>query len=87
MNIGENIKRIRRSKGITQTTLADETKIPYRTLQDYENNKIKEPAISKLFVIANKLEVSLEELTGEMETLKKELKLKDSIASKKNYNK
>ena len=84
MDIGANIKRIRKSKGITQKTLSKNTEIPYRTLQDYENNKIKEPAVSKLAIIANKLNVTLGELTGEAEILKNELILRDSIAYEKN---
>ncbi|MDO9490792.1 helix-turn-helix domain-containing protein [Acetobacterium sp.] len=84
MDIGSNIKKIRKSKGITQTALAKNTGIPYRTLQDYENNKIKEPAVSKLTVIATKLGVTLGELTGETEVLKNELRLKDIIATERN---
>lgn len=65
MEIGTNIRTIRKNKGITIKKLADITGIPYRTLQDYESGKIKEPSHSKLAIIAKKLEVPLSEITGE----------------------
>lgn len=86
MDVGSNIKKIRKNKGITQAALSEKTGIPYRTLQDYENNKIKEPAMSKLALISEKLGVTLGELTGETEVLKKELRLKDLIASEKSLS-
>lgn len=76
MDIGANIKTIRKSKGITQKELATSTGIPYRTLQDYENNKIKEPALSKLNIIATKLGVTLSELMGDKKILLDESDLK-----------
>lgn len=83
MDVGSNIKKIRKSKGITQVVLSEKTGIPYRTIQDYENNKIKEPSMSKLALISEQLGVTLGELTGETEVLKKELRLKDLITSEK----
>jgi len=61
MNIGSNIKAIRKRKGITQKALAEKTGLAVRTIQDFEYNKIN-PKLETLLKIADALQVQPDEL-------------------------
>ncbi|MBQ7992369.1 MAG: helix-turn-helix transcriptional regulator [Solobacterium sp.] len=61
MNIGSNIKAIRKKKGITQKALAERTGLAVRTIQDFEYNKIK-PKLETLLKIADALQVQPDEI-------------------------
>lgn len=62
MNIGYNIKKIRKDKGILQKTLAEMLgNMPISTLANYENNH-REPNIEMLNKIANALGVTVSDL-------------------------
>jgi predicted phage transcriptional regulator len=61
MNIGENIKTIRTSKGLTQRDLATKLNITQQSIAQYENGK-RIPKLSTVRKIANALNVSLNEI-------------------------
>ena len=62
-SIGDNIRRIRKAKGISQQELAAITGINAKSLSFYENGKRNIPGVY-LILIANALEVSIDELCG-----------------------
>lgn len=59
--IGEKIKRLRQSKGMTQQTLADECDIEKPNLSRIENGNTN-PTIKSLWKISNALGVKLKDL-------------------------
>lgn len=63
MNIGDNIKKIRKEKKITQSQLASSLKISQSYLSDLENNR-KNLGIKTIEKIAKKLNVSVAYLTS-----------------------
>ncbi len=66
MALGENIKRLRKDKGLTQLKLASEAGISRSYLADVENNRYN-PSLDTLHSIANSLSVPVSELLGEEE--------------------
>lgn len=63
MAIGENIKRIRKEKGLTQKALGERCNISEGNIRKYESNRQK-PKIETIQRIANALGVSEYELQG-----------------------
>ena len=63
MKIGENIKRIRTNKRLTQGEFAKEVGISRSYLGDLENNR-KSPTVETLEKISSKMETSAEYLIG-----------------------
>lgn len=63
MEIGENIKKFRNIKGLTQKQLAKELKVTPITIQNYENNRRK-PDFVVLNDIAGILDCKLYDLLG-----------------------
>jgi len=63
IQIGNQIRKIRTQKGITQKELAKLADIPYSTYSNYENNN-REPNLDQLEKIANALDVSVADLMG-----------------------
>ncbi|HJB00416.1 MAG TPA: helix-turn-helix domain-containing protein [Candidatus Mediterraneibacter merdavium] len=61
--LGENIKRLRRQRGIKQAVLASALNIGRQTISAYERG-ITLPDIFVLIQIADYFEVTLDELTG-----------------------
>lgn len=61
MNIGENLKIIRKVKGLTQDKLSELTKISITSIQRYESGK-RQPTVESVNKIAAALEVSVFEL-------------------------
>jgi len=70
MNIGTNIRKLRKSNGWTQVELAQKLKLTQQAITAYELGK-KKPPIEKLPDIAGLFNVSIEDLIG-----KKTLKIK-----------
>jgi len=68
--IGRNIKRYRKILGITQEEISKEAGISRQTLSKIENNKT-EPNSNTLMEIAKVLDIKLEELFRERESLEK----------------
>ena len=66
MNLGENLKRIRNSQGITQKKLADMLGISVISIQNYENNR-REPRLKDLKRIAKVLNTTVSNIVSEEE--------------------
>jgi len=62
--LAENIKRIRKRKGLTQEKLARLADISNNTLVKIEMGMAKEPTITTMTKIADALGVSIDELVG-----------------------
>ena len=65
MLIGENITKIRESKGLTRTDLAKKSGVVYRTLENIERGKTPNPTIMVVNKIARALGVSIDMLLWE----------------------
>ncbi|MDY4822384.1 MAG: helix-turn-helix transcriptional regulator [Candidatus Onthovivens sp.] len=78
MNIGENIKKYRKEKKITQKLLAHLINKNIRTVQKYENGEI-EPPLEVLINISEVLKVTVNELTGEKQLTSSQQFLNDAI--------
>ena len=75
MNIGENIKRLRTDKNITQEKLANYLQITYQTISKWERNE-GYPDITMLIPLANYFEVTVDELIG-ADAAKNEIKIQE----------
>lgn len=60
--IGDNIKRLRKKKGLSQDNLARKADIPYTTLTKIESNVVKRPSVQNVHKIAKALGVEIEVL-------------------------
>jgi len=60
--IGDNIKKLRKRKGLSQDNLARKADIPYTTLTKIESNVVKRPSVQNVYKIAKALEVRIEDL-------------------------
>ena len=61
MNIGENIKNIRKEKGLTQAELGEKLSVSQQMIGQYENGK-NSPQMDTLKKIATALEVNIVDL-------------------------
>lgn len=75
--IGENIKRLRRKKGITQETLADRMHVSTAAVSKWERNETF-PDIAMVIPLASYFGVSTDELLG-LDAAKNEEKIKQYI--------
>ena len=64
MTVGKKIQEARKKAGYTQRELADMCKLATGTIQQYELDK-REPNFERLFLIAEKLQVSVTDLIDE----------------------
>lgn len=62
--LGENLERIRKSKGYSRKTLADVVGVNAISFSAYERG-LREPSLDKIFTLANFLGVAVNELTGD----------------------
>lgn len=62
MNVGENIRKIRKEKKITQKQLSELINKNVRTIQKYENGEIEKIPFSTLMAIGRALDVSYTDL-------------------------
>ena len=62
--LSENIKRLRKKKGLTQEKLARMADIANNTLVKIEMGMAKEPTITTMRKIADALDVSIDEIVG-----------------------
>ena len=60
--IGNKIKEIRESKGISQYRLEQLTGINRSTIKRYEENSIKKISLENLIKICNALEIDIKEI-------------------------
>jgi len=63
--IGNNIRKFRKKKGLSQDNLARLANIPYTTLTKIESNVVKQPSVQNVAKIAKALDVSIEKLISE----------------------
>lgn len=63
MTLGENIRRIRKEKGLSQSDLAKKLGVPYQQIGQYENAK-RNPKLETIAKLARALEVPIVELIG-----------------------
>jgi XRE family transcriptional regulator of biofilm formation len=64
--VGSKIKIWRKKSDLTQDTLARKSNIPYTTLAKIESNVIKNPSLQTITKIAKGLEITLDELIGDL---------------------
>jgi len=62
INIGENIKKYRAKKELSQEKLAIKSGVKYTTLTKMESNVIKKPSVMMMAKIAKVLGVNIEDL-------------------------
>ncbi|HDP36361.1 MAG TPA: XRE family transcriptional regulator [Candidatus Atribacteria bacterium] len=60
--IGDNVKKFRKKKGLTQDSLARKADIPYTIFIKLEPNIVKRTSVQMDAKIAKELEVNMEEL-------------------------
>lgn len=60
--IGDNIRKFRKKKGLSQDNLARAANIPYTTLTKIESNVVRKPSVQNVAKIAKALEISIEKL-------------------------
>jgi transcriptional regulator with XRE-family HTH domain len=63
--IGDNIRKLRKKKGLSQDNLARKADIPYTTLTKIESNVVKSPSVQNVAKIAKALGVSVDQLLEE----------------------
>ena len=63
--LNENIKRIRKSKGLSQEELAIKLNVVRQTVSKWENG-LSVPDSSMLIILANELDTTVSELLGEL---------------------
>ena len=71
MNFSKNLRIFRKLKRVSQTVLAELLGVSQRTIYHYENGPCQ-PSIEGLCIIADYLEVSLDELVGHTHVRKSE---------------
>lgn len=62
-NLGNNIKKARKDKNLTQKELANRLGLSVVTIQNYENGR-REPGLAVIYDIALKLDMTIAELLG-----------------------
>ncbi len=63
--IGDNIKKFRKKRSLSQDKLARAADIPYTTLIKIESNIVKKPSVQNIAKIARALNISIEKLIEE----------------------
>lgn len=63
MNLSENLKGLRKAKGIGQTELAEVLNVSAKSVSHWETG-YTEPSVSQLISLADYFDVSLDELLG-----------------------
>ncbi|WP_298033015.1 helix-turn-helix domain-containing protein [uncultured Dysosmobacter sp.] len=61
MTFPENLLKLRKAAGLSQTALASKIGISWRTYQTYERGE-REPSLSTLVALADLYDISLDEL-------------------------
>ena len=68
MSFGENLKRIRKTKGLTQAQLAEKSGVSYGAIVNYENGRRKEIQSATIAKLANALNVLPSDLDNRRKT-------------------
>lgn len=61
MDIGKQVQKIRKEKGLTQDELARKADMPYTTLAKIESGMVKNPTIMTLLKLAKVLRVKVDD--------------------------
>lgn len=69
MNFCNNMKRLRKNKRISQSTIAELLDVSQRTISHYENGTCQ-PSIEGLCKLADILEVTIDDLVGHVTPVK-----------------
>ncbi|MCR5628148.1 helix-turn-helix domain-containing protein [Eubacterium sp.] len=75
MSIGENIRRLREEKGLTQENIAEAINVSFQAVSSWERDEYK-PDVDKLLKLAEVFEVSLSSITEEKKNI---FKTKEAI--------
>lgn len=67
MNIGDKIKIIRKSKGLTQMELFLKSGVSHITISGLETNRVQDPYISTVANLARGLGVPIQQLTDDVD--------------------
>lgn len=80
MSIGENIKRLRKDRGLTQKELAEKSSLSRSYLADLERDRYN-PSLESLQLISDSLEVNVSVLLGESDSVvgKSETQVKGKV--------
>ena len=82
MSIGENIKKIRKDKGLQQKQVALELNVDQSNYNKIENGK-REPSIDLLNKLANLFGVSVDDILNPDKDLPKEITIEDKTTLEK----
>ena len=63
--IGDNIRKMRKKKGLSQDNLARKAGIPYTTLTKIESNVVRHPSVHNVAKIAKALDSTVDQLLEE----------------------
>lgn len=67
MDIGKQVQKIRKEKGLTQDELARKADMPYTTLAKIESGMVKNPTIMTLIKLAKVLRVKVDDFIGKID--------------------
>lgn len=67
MDIGKQVQKIRKEKGLTQDELARKADMPYTTLAKIESGMVKNPTIMTLIKLAKVLGVKVDDFIGKID--------------------
>ena len=62
MQLGNNIIKYRKSQNLTRKQLSKKAKVVYRTLENIERNKTKDPGINVILKVSKTLGISIDTL-------------------------
>ena len=85
MKIGKTIEKMRKEKGISQEKLAEKLGITRQTLSNYENG-ITSPDLEQSKRLCDILDMSLDELVGNNETISSKVNSTERLVKKQNKN-
>ena len=85
MKIGKTIEKMRKEKGISQEKLAEKLGITRQTLSNYENG-ITSPDLEQSNKLCEVLEMSLDELVGNNDTILSKVNNTERLVKKQNKN-
>lgn len=77
MELGNQIKRYRKERSLSQDALAEKVYVSRQTISNWENDK-SYPDINSLMLLCDTFEISLDQLVkGDVETMKQRMNMSD----------
>lgn len=84
MELGNQIKRYRKERSLSQDALAEKVYVSRQTISNWENDK-SYPDINSLMLLCDTFEISLDQLVkGDVETMKQRMNMSDD--ERKEFN-